>query len=84
MNICPEGEFRGKLTEGEFWDYVLKNVEEVTFTFSDDGSFIDDITLLMNQPCTVCGEAGACGYDSEGRPMIHSFTEEDEEDERGE
>lgn len=28
-------------------------------------------------PCEVCGELGACAYDSEGRPMIHSVPYDD-------
>lgn len=78
MTNCPEGEFRSKLSDEEFWDYVLKSAREITFKFDDDNSFIDDIALLLNQPCVICGELGACGYDAEGRPMIHSLAEEDD------
>lgn len=35
------------------------------------------------ETCATCGEAGACGYDSEGRPMIHAtWLEDDDESER--
>jgi hypothetical protein len=29
-------------------------------------------------PCGVCGEGGACGYDDEGRPLIHAQWEDDD------
>lgn len=29
-------------------------------------------------PCHLCGAAGACGYDPEGRPYIHASWDEDE------
>jgi len=28
-------------------------------------------------PCDVCGSDGACGYDMEGRPMIHTTEDDD-------
>lgn len=31
-------------------------------------------------PCYLCGAEGACGYDAEGRPYIHSGWAEDETD----
>lgn len=31
------------------------------------------------QPCPVCGSDGACGVDAEGRPMIHTISDEDDE-----
>lgn len=37
--------------------------------------------LGTDQPCSTCGEAGACGYDSEGRALIHAtWMADDEED----
>lgn len=30
--------------------------------------------------CELCGESGACGYDAEGRPMIHAWAGADEDD----
>jgi len=34
-----------------------------------------------NLPCAECGEVGACGYDAEGRPMIHATWLDDDESE---
>lgn len=33
------------------------------------------------RPCPVCSAPAACGYDAEGRPMVHVDTTEDEHDE---
>lgn len=33
----------------------------------------DDLRL---PPCTVCGSSTSCGYDDEGRPMIHATERE--------
>lgn len=30
------------------------------------------------EPCPICGEHGACSYDSEGRPLVHTDALEDE------
>lgn len=80
MTNCPEGEFRSKLSEEDFWNHVYKSLQEA-YDPVDDGTFIDDIAILMSQPCTICGEVGACGYDAEGRPMIHSLSEEESDEE---
>lgn len=34
---------------------------------------------LDMMPCPVCGADGACGYDPDGRPMIHTLGEDDDE-----
>ena len=31
-----------------------------------------------HHPCPICGSENACSYDVEGRPMIHTFGEDDE------
>ncbi len=33
--------------------------------------------VLDMPPCPECGAAGACGYDQDGRPMIHATPIED-------
>ena len=37
----------------------------------------DVVDLVIKGDCVVCGSAGACGYDAEGRPMIHTYRDED-------
>jgi len=37
-----------------------------------------DWESLEREPCLICGEPGACGYDAEGRPMVHAIGYDDE------
>jgi hypothetical protein len=45
----------------------------------DEDALIESlpVTSLDTKPCLECGEAGACAYDSEGRPLIHAEVTED-------
>ncbi len=44
----------------------------------DDDYDSDGDVSVYGGPCELCGEASACAYDSEGRPLIHAFdTSED-------
>jgi hypothetical protein len=74
MNTCPESEFRANLSDQEFWVYVLNRHQE------GDNEFFEGLVeeVLDSIPCKVCGSIGACSYDSEGRAMIH--TEQESED----
>lgn len=38
-----------------------------------------DEVPYRDEPCATCGEVGACGYDAEGRALIH-VTEEGKSD----
>ena len=38
---------------------------------------IDEVSL-DGAPCAECGAAGACAYDNEGRPLIHTTDEEED------
>lgn len=40
---------------------------------------IIEVVSLNSEPCGECGEVGACGYDAEGRPMIHTTSDGSEE-----
>lgn len=44
-----------------------------------DPGDIHEIPFSDLQDCPVCGENGPCGYDAEGRPMVHTdaFDEDD-------
>ena len=37
-----------------------------------------DFESVTPTACGVCGEAGACGYDAEGRALIHPTEEDDD------
>jgi hypothetical protein len=43
--------------------------------------FDSDYDGIADLPCATCGEPGACGYDAEGRPMIHAVWLEDDSEE---
>jgi len=45
-----------------------------------DGPDLDEPVPLDARPCSICGETGPCGYDPEGRPLIHAngWDEDDE------
>lgn len=72
MSLCPEFQYRESLSDEEFWAHIFQTDYEEYIDFDD----IDHSPELPN-PCKVCGELTACGYDSEGRPMIHSENVED-------
>ncbi len=77
MALCPERAVRDAMTDGEFWEHVLcppadpRWDEDAYQPDTEDAAF----TLL---PCPVCGSSlSACGYDDEGRPMVHATQEDD-------
>lgn len=81
MSICPEDGYRASLNDEEFWQHVAKNLLDKFDVEYEEQEIIDTVKEWINQPdsvCTVCGSTGACGYDSLGRPMIH--TESDDKD----
>ena len=78
MSRCSEAEFRGQLEDGEFWDYVFNGVgpgDDPKAELEDmEPVGYDELDILAR--CEVCGEPGACGYDLEGRPLIHTSSDE--------
>jgi len=66
-SLCPEAAERAAMTDGEFWDHVYGGGARGE-PYDPDPS---EITAQLD-PCPVCGERGPCGYDSEGRPLIHT------------
>jgi hypothetical protein len=48
-------------------------------SYADQGPPDMDQESLTSTPCTVCGAHGACGYDAEGRALIHAADTEAEE-----
>jgi hypothetical protein len=74
-HLCPNADRRDAMTDDEFWaDDVYPQ------DCAGDEPAVDVVPLIV-EPCPVCGEQGACAYDAEGRPLIHTDTElpEDEE-----
>lgn len=73
MNLCREAAFREGLSDPEFWEHVLLGGKAPGPDYDID---LDDIEQMQGSPCPECGQTGACAYDAEGRPMIHT-TEDD-------
>jgi hypothetical protein len=77
-HYCSKRSARANMTDEEFWDDVAE-------TLGSREPDVDDMEYAYNgflsQPsaCPECGEFGACGYDSQGRPMIHAVKDEDDE-----
>jgi hypothetical protein len=79
-HLCPEADARDAMSDGEFWDHVLNHRDgpdapEVAF---EDMMPVDYDELDILAPCEVCGATAECGYDLEGRPMIHATPPDDE------
>lgn len=72
-HLCPEADMRDAMTDEEFWRHVFP--QPPTWDYDDEGPDMDDTGYP--DPCSECGEVGACAYDSEGRPLIHPVTNDD-------
>jgi hypothetical protein len=46
---------------------------------TEDGPPELDFVPLVDEPCPVCDSTTACGWDAEGRPLIHAVPAYDEE-----
>lgn len=72
MSLCPESKQRSEMTDAEFWEHVLQPGQGPDYEF-DVPDEIQMAELHLTEPCLECGATGACGYDAEGRPMIHAI-----------
>lgn len=63
------------LPDEEFWARVFEQGDP-SAPFDQDYDF-DEVGTWQQTPCRVCGTFGACGYDSEGRVLIHATEEDD-------
>jgi hypothetical protein len=72
---CIVREKRRTMNDEEFWADVFGMPEPLTEAQELDECF----GIEAPNPCPECGSIVACGYDSEGRPMIHVVEENDEE-----
>lgn len=79
MSLCPDREYRESLSEDDFWPYVLLGQRPgEDYPEPDDEPDLDGIQFTGTfEACPECGEYEACGYDTEGRPMIHVTEGED-------
>jgi hypothetical protein len=59
------------MSEGEFWERVAENLG--ARPAEEEPEVVEaELVELEREPCGVCGSVGACGYDSEGRALIHA------------
>lgn len=74
--FCASSPEAQALPETEFWSKVY----ERKYAALDLEYEVAEEEALSVSPCGVCGSTTACGYDSEGRPMIHCTSEEGDQD----
>lgn len=71
MSLCPEAGFRASLDDGDFWNYVLLGIRPGDPSPEPDW-VDDDEPSITKPPCPECGSIVACGYDEQGRAMVHA------------
>jgi hypothetical protein len=82
MSLCPELEVLATMTDEEFWAHVFQNEgfgpDEDDYAPDREDLELERVGLQTAPPCPECGTIGACGYDDEGRPMIHAVLDHDD------
>ena len=81
-HLCPEADERDAMSDGEFWDRVAESFgvgggPDIEPDFDDMEPVDED---FIATPCEVCGSTGPCGYDTEGRPLIHASLPDEDSD----
>lgn len=71
MSLCPEAAERAAMTDDEFWAHVF-----APYTQGGEPDYPDPAHAALDAdldqtPCEECGAVGACGWDDEGRPLVH-------------
>lgn len=67
--FCASSPEAAVMSDAEFWEHVYPQPEPPD---TDDNG--PDETF--DPSCPECGSFTACGYDAEGRPMIHTTSPE--------
>ena len=62
------------MSDADFWAHVYPQPEPPDIDDNEPDEFD-----RYPEACPECGSFTACGYDDEGRPMIHVTTEETED-----
>lgn len=79
-DLCPDADYRDDMTDDEFWEHVLIGTITPVYQETDpNGDYYDGPDESVVQPCASCGSLGACGYDSEGRALIHADDRDEEQ-----
>lgn len=80
-HLCPEADYRDSLSDADFWAHVYPDASDPDPSDYDAPPGMGVVVISDHvSPCPLCGEWGACGYDPEGRPMIHAFYDDLEDD----
>jgi hypothetical protein len=83
LSTCDANLRRAQMTDDEFDTDVARSLSSPSMCEDDTslpGSDWDppQHESLDLQPCPECGEAGPCGYDALGRPLIHPTRTDDD------
>lgn len=78
-HLCPDADYRDTLSDDDFWAHVFRAYTDGP-DVEDDWDVPPLDPVQATSPCPLCGEFGACGYDAEGRAMIHAVSGEVEGD----
>lgn len=69
---CSEREKRAAMTDAEFWAHVYPEDSHPNVTLPGWGEGDQAIDAgMFDDECPVCHQRNACGWDAEGRPLIH-------------
>lgn len=77
IGTCSEREKRAAMTDAEFWEHVFPAEEpnpNVILPGWGEGDQAIDADMYPDE-CPVCHQRNACGWDAEGRPLIHPVGE---------
>jgi hypothetical protein len=66
--FCASSPEAAAMSDADFWAHVYPDDPEPDI----DPYEGEPGPVGIADPCPECGAAGACGYDDEGRPMIHA------------
>jgi len=59
------------MSDEEYWEDVAASLQDRPLEEDVNDENLQDV-FTFPDPCGVCGEYGACGYDSEGRALVHA------------
>ena len=78
--ICTSSPEAAAMSDDEFWELLEARRHNMTpeqlREHEHDLTEFEFVNTAQFDPCPECGVLGACGYDAEGRPMIHTTTED--------
>lgn len=78
---CAASRRRATMSDDEFWQDVADSLSPSPPGWSEDDDPAPEVDpQFATLPCPVCGSSGACGYDSEGRALIHADGGNNDED----